>query len=65
MKLTDAIVAEIEARGLFYQLQVDRHKDTRSVKGDCRAVVFRVVAWDQTAPLALCASLVATLKENP
>ena len=61
----DAIVAEIEARGFHFAVAVDRSPETRSIQGDCRAIVMGYCGWSKTVPLALCAALLAYIKETP
>jgi hypothetical protein len=60
----DAIVGEIEARGLDYTVsntkQANVHKAKRAF-----ALVKDDAAQGDTAQLALCAALLAYLKENP
>lgn len=65
----DAIVAEIEARGLQWEAH-----NTMIGKGQAWAAVAKEGYWDDTktkdieadtAPLALCAALLAYLKEKP
>ena len=60
----DAIVAEIEERGLFWSVDHEPNPDLKSIQGDSKAVVQRYGAHGKTAPLALCAALLTYLKEG-
>ena len=60
----DAIATEIEARGLYWIVARQfEGTDWASIRAKGMATIIEVT--DATAPLALCAALLAYLKRNP